>query len=82
MMGCAEVCKYIQAGRGAYRSPRTKDVIGLGVDRLLAWPIIGADIKHFTDIGHFQNRFADNFVFCLFFTTQTNILFTGDNIYW
>ncbi len=28
MMGCAEVCKYIQAGRTAYRSPRTKDVIG------------------------------------------------------
>ncbi len=26
-------------------------------------PIIGADIKHFTDIGHFQNRFADNFFF-------------------
>ncbi len=26
-------------------------------------PIIGADIKHFTDIGHFKNRFADNFFF-------------------
>ncbi len=37
-------------------------------------PIIGADIKHFTDIGHFKNRFADNF----FFFMQTNILFTGD----
>ncbi len=23
-------------------------------------PIIGADVKHFTDIGHFKNRFADN----------------------
>ncbi len=43
-------------------------------------PIIGADIKHFTDIGHFQNRFADNFFF--FFIMQTNILFTGDIIYW
>ncbi len=41
-------------------------------------PIIGADIKHFTDIGHFKNRFADNF----FFFMQTNILFTGDIIYW
>ncbi len=32
-------------------------------------PIIGADIKHFTDIGHFQNIFADNFfkLFLLFF---------------
>ncbi len=50
----------------------------LGVDRLSAWPIIGADIKHFTDIGHFKNRFADNF----FFYMQTNILFTGDIIYW
>ncbi len=43
-------------------------------------PIIGADIKHFTDIGHFKNRFADNFFF-LFFFMQTNILFTGDIIY-
>ncbi len=43
-------------------------------------PIIGADIKHFTDIGHFQNRFADNFLY--FFIMQTNILFTGDIIYW
>ncbi len=43
-------------------------------------PIIGADIKHFTDIGHFKNRFADNFFF--FFFMQTNILFTGDIIYW
>ncbi len=31
----------------------------VGVDRLSAWPIIGADIKHFTDIGHFQNIFGD-----------------------
>ncbi len=44
-------------------------------------PIIGADIKHFTDIGHFQNRFADN-CFFVFFIMQTNILFTGDIIYW
>ncbi len=41
-------------------------------------PIIGADMKHFTDIGHFQNRFAEFF----FFFMQTNILFTGDIIYW
>ncbi len=36
----------------------------LGVDRLSAWPIIGADIKHLPiiDIGHFQNIFADIFV--------------------
>ncbi len=31
------------------------------------------------DIGHFENRFANNFF--LFFM-QTNILFTGDIIYW
>ncbi len=58
----------------------------LGVDRLSAWPIIGADIKHLPiiDIGHFKNRFADNFFFLLllFFLMQTNILFTGDIIYW
>ncbi len=24
-------------------------ILGVGVDRLSAWPIIGADIKHFTD---------------------------------
>ncbi len=30
-------------------------------------PIIGADIKHFTDIGRFQNRFADNNFFNNFF---------------
>ncbi len=29
------------------------------------------------DIGHLQNRFAD-----FFFFMQTNILFTGDIIYW
>ncbi len=32
------------------------------------------------DIGHFQTRFADNFFF--FIIMQTNILFTGDIIYW
>ncbi len=46
-------------------------------------PIIGADIKHIIDIGHFQNRFADNFfLFVFFIIMQTNILFTGDIIYW
>ncbi len=41
----------------------------LGVDRLSAWPIIGADIKHLQiiDIGHFQKIFADNFFFLLLF---------------
>ncbi len=35
------------------------------------------------DIGHFKNRFADNFLFLfLFFYMQTNMLFTGDIIYW
>ncbi len=48
----------------------------LGVDRLSAWPILS--ILPIIDIGHFQNRFADNF----FFIMQTNILFTGDIIYW
>ncbi len=55
----------------------------LGVDRLSA-PILS--IFTIIDIGHFQNRFADNFYFIyfliLFFLMQTNILFTGDIIYW
>ncbi len=36
------------------------------------------------DIGHFKNRFADNFFiyYYLIFFMQTNILFTGDIIYW
>ncbi len=50
--------------------------IGLGVDRLSA-PILS--ILPIIDIGHFQNRFADKF---FFFIMQTNILFTGDIIYW
>ncbi len=47
----------------------------VGVDRLSA-PILS--ILSIIDIGHFKNRFADNF----FFFMQTNILFTGDIIYW
>ncbi len=45
-------------------------------------PIIGADIKHFYDYRYrpfSKNRFADNI---FFFIMQTNILFTGDIIYW
>ncbi len=49
----------------------------LGVDRLSA-PILS--ILPIIDIGHFKNRFADNFYFI--FLMQTNILFTGDIIYW
>ncbi len=48
----------------------------LGVDRLSA-PILS--ILPIIDIGHFKNRFADNF---FFFFMQTNILLTGDIIYW
>ncbi len=51
----------------------------LGVDRLSA-PILS--ILPIIDIGHFQNRFADNKFFFFFFIMQTNILFTGDIIYW
>ncbi len=51
----------------------------LGVDRLSA-PILS--ILPIIDIGHFQNRFADNFFFFFFIIMQTNILFTGDIIYW
>ncbi len=60
----------------------------VGVDRLSA-PILS--ILPIIDIGHFQNRFADNcyyyfFLFFLYFylfiIMQTNILFTGDIIYW
>ncbi len=46
----------------------------LGVDRLSA-PILS--ILPIINIGHFKNRFAD-----YFFLMQTNILFTGDIIYW
>ncbi len=55
----------------------------LGVDRLSV-PILS--IFTIIDIGHFQNRFADNFFVIyfviFFFFMQTNILFTGDIIYW
>ncbi len=38
-------------------------------------PIIGlADIKHFTDIGHFKNRFADIFFSFFFLCKQTYYL--------
>ncbi len=50
----------------------------LGVDRLSA-PILS--ILPIIDIVHFQNRFADNYYY-FFFIMQTNILFTGDIIYW
>ncbi len=50
----------------------------LGVDRLSA-PILS--ILPIIDIGHFQNRFANKFFF-LIIIMQTNILFTGDVIYW
>ncbi len=50
----------------------------LGVDRLSA-PILS--ILPIIDIGHFKNRFTDNFYFFIFFM-QTNILFTGDIVYW
>ncbi len=59
----------------------------VGVDRLSAWLILS--ILPIIDIGHFQNRFADNFLFnfiyiyfFLIIIMQTNILFTGDIIYW
>ncbi len=56
------------------------ELFSLGVDRLSA-PILS--ILPIIDIGHFQNRFADIFLFFLFFfIMQTNILFTGDIIYW
>ncbi len=54
--------------------------MSLGVGRLSA-PILS--ILPIIDIGHFQNIFADNFFFFFFFfIMQTNILFTGDIIYW
>ncbi len=52
-------------------------LLRLGVDRLSA-PILS--IFTIIDIGHFQNRFADNYYFIVLM--QTNILFTGDIIYW
>ncbi len=53
--------------------------IGVGVDRLSA-PILS--ILPIIDIGHFQNRFADNLLLFFIIIMQTNILFTGDIIYW
>ncbi len=50
----------------------------LGVDRLSALIL---SIFTIIDIGHFQNRFADNYYY-FFIIMQTNILFTGDIIYW
>ncbi len=43
-------------------------------------PIIGADIKHFTDYRYrpFEKQIWQEFIFFM----QTNILFTGDIIYW
>ncbi len=52
------------------------ETLTLGVDRLSA-PILS--ILPIIDIGHLQNRFADNF---FFFIMQTSILFTGDIISW
>ncbi len=52
----------------------THQLLGVG---WLSAPILS--ILPIIDIGHFQNRFADNF---FFFIMQTNILFTGDIIYW
>ncbi len=56
----------------------------LGVDRLSASIL---SILPIIDIGHFQNIFADNIFFIIiiiiiFFIMQTNILFTGDIIWW
>ncbi len=61
-----------------YHSESMSNMTEVGVDRLSApilsiWPII--------DIGHFQNRFAEFFLF-IYFIMQTNILLTGDIIYW
>ncbi len=56
--------------------PRERDLASRGR------PIIGADIKHFTDYRYrpFSKQICRLFIF--FFIMQTNILFTGDIIYW
>ncbi len=46
------------------------------------WYLAILSILPIIDIGHFKIRFADNFFFFFFFFMQTNILFTGDIIYW
>ncbi len=51
-------------------TPRVKVCI-LGVDRLSAWPILS--ILPIIDIGHFKNRFADNYFF-FFLCKQTYYL--------
>ncbi len=49
-------------------------------------PIIGADIKHFTDYRYrpFSKHICRYFflIIIIIFIMQTNILFTGDIIYW
>ncbi len=53
--------------------------IGVGVGQLSAPILI---ILPIIDIGHFQNRFADILLLFFIIIMQTNILFTGDIIYW
>ncbi len=48
-------------------------------------PIIGADIKHFYDYRYrpFSKQICRYFIFYfIIIIMQTNILFTGDIIYW
>ncbi len=51
--------------------PNQSHVVQLGVDRLSA-PILS--ILPIIDIGHFKNRFADNFFFFFFLCKQTYYL--------
>ncbi len=57
--------------------------LSIGVDRLSAWPIISADIKHFTDYRYRPFLKTDlPIIIIFFFFYANNILFTGDIIYW
>ncbi len=82
------ITEYVQLGPMSKTSEYEQRVTELGVDRLSAWPIIGADIKHFTDYRYrpFSKHICRYIFFIIFFyfffIMQTNILFTGDIIYW
>ncbi len=75
---CASVCMCAVNETARLCHSLTEMQNMLGVDRLSA-PILS--ILPIIDIGHFKNRFADN-IYIFFFFMQTNILFTGDIIYW
>ncbi len=48
-------------------------MLDLGVDRLSAWPILS--IFTIIDIGHFQNRFADNYYYFFYYYANKHTIY-------